>query len=97
MIGMIPTADDDTPPPDLLAPDDPFLADLVARTLAPYAARLSPEALADMRAQLIVTATTHPASMRALLRARNAPRVERSGAREKPGAAVHPAKKERAR
>lgn len=83
---MTPTPHDDTPP-DLIPADDPVLQDLVARALAPYAAHVSPAVLVDMRAQLIVTLTTHPNCAPIIDRARRAaPRIERSGTREKPGA-----------
>jgi hypothetical protein len=85
------------PPADLIPADDPYLQTLVARVLAPHAHGVTPEVYEAMRAQLIVTLTTHPSCAPLIERARRAPRVERSGTRDKPGSmAPVPVKKERA-
>jgi hypothetical protein len=76
---------DEPPPADLIPSDDPYLVSLVERALAPHAGRVTAEVFEAMRAQLIVTLTTHPSCAPLVGRGRRAPRVERSGSREKPG------------
>ena len=82
-----PARSDDQPPDDLVAPDDPILKALVDKALAPYVGRLAPDLLEDMRAQLVITMTTHPNCAPILQRAREEAGTDPSGTRTKRGKA----------